>query len=78
MIIEISGYFLGSKLLFGKKCKKVNLIKIYKDVSNLATTDDELVSRFSSYGFEIIPYDEKIQVDYVVDIDTDRIYSPSY
>ncbi|MDQ0857843.1 hypothetical protein [Bacillus sp. V2I10] len=29
-------------------------------------------------NFDIIPFEEEIQVDYVIDTDTDRIYTPSY
>ncbi len=30
------------------------------------------------YGFEQIPYDKHTVVDFVIDTDTDRIYTPSY
>lgn len=30
------------------------------------------------HGFEQIPYDNEMIVVFVIDIDTERIYSPSY
>lgn len=30
------------------------------------------------HNFEKIPYEPDIEVDFVIDNDTDRIYSPSY
>jgi len=30
------------------------------------------------HNFEQIPYDNNIEVDFVIDTDTDRIYSPFY
>lgn len=39
----------------------------------------DFVSVFCArYGYDISPYDESIQLDYVVDIDIYKVYKPVY
>lgn len=80
MIIEIDGFF-QQVLLTGKKCSKQQLKLKYLKAKELAleTSNSDLANVFCSlHNFEQIPYSNHIKVDFVIDTDTDRIYSPSY
>ncbi|QOY36614.1 hypothetical protein AWH56_002760 [Anaerobacillus isosaccharinicus] len=78
MIIELDGYF-HQVLLTGKKCSKQQLKQKYLEAKNLTTDIKDLPALFCSlHKFEVLSNDEHIKVDYVIDTDTDRIYSPSY
>ncbi|WP_082687120.1 hypothetical protein [Bacillus sp. FJAT-27445] len=78
MIIEVDGYF-HQALLTGKKCSKKELKQKYLQAKALTTDIKELGNVFSLlHNFEQLPYDSEIQIDFVIDTDTDRIYSPSY
>ena len=78
LIIEIDGYF-QQVILSGKKCSKKQLIQKYLQVKKLTYEMKDLPNLFCRiHNFEQIPYDSNIQVDFVIDTDTDRIYSPSY
>jgi len=78
LIIEIDGYF-HQVVLSGKKCSKQQLKQKYLQVKKLTYEMKDLPNVFCRiHNFEQIPYDCNIQVDFVIDTDTDRIYSPSY
>jgi hypothetical protein len=78
MIIEIEGYF-HQALLKGEKCTKQKLKQMYLEVKELPIEITDLPNIFCRlHGFEQIPYDKDIVVEFVIDIDTDRIYTPSY
>jgi len=70
LIIEIDGYFhqvlLTGKKLVGKNWRK----SIYRQKNCL------VILRISNY--EEIPYDSGMHVDFVIDTDIDRIYTPTY
>lgn len=78
MIIEIDGYF-HSALITGKKCIKKQLREKYfhaKKHSGDLNNFPDLFCRM--HHFDRVPYDSEIEVDFVIDTDTDRIYQPSY
>lgn len=78
MIIEIDGYF-HKALLTGKKCTKQKLKQMYLEVKELPIDIIDLPNVFSRlHGFEQIPYDKDLVVNFVIDSDTDRINTPSY
>ncbi|WML60754.1 hypothetical protein [Neobacillus sp. PS2-9] len=78
MIIEIDGYFF-QVLLTGKKCSKQQLKQKYQQSIELTNDIKDLHNVFCRlHNFEQIPYDCDIKVEFVIDTDTDRIYSPSY
>ena len=78
MIIEIDGFFKQS-LLIGRKCSKQQLKQMYLQAKELTFDPIDFPNVFCRlYNFEQVPYSEDIKVDFVVDTDTDRIYSPSY
>ncbi|RFB12172.1 hypothetical protein DZB84_19215 [Bacillus sp. HNG] len=78
MIIEIDGYF-QQVLLTGKKCSKQQLEQMYLKAKELNFEQRDFSDVFCKiYNFEQIPYSEAIKVDFVIDTDTDRIYSPTY
>lgn len=78
LIIEIDGYF-HQVVLSRKKSSKQQLKQKHLQVKKLTYEIKDLPNGFCRiHNFEQIPYDCNIQVDFVIDIDTDRIYSPSY
>ncbi|KKI91180.1 hypothetical protein WQ54_16195 [Bacillus sp. SA1-12] len=78
MIIEIDGYF-QQVLLTGKKCSKHQLKQNYLQAKKLTFEIKDLPNVFCRlHNFEQIPYDYDIKVEFVIDTDTDKIYSPSY
>ncbi len=78
LIIEIDGYF-HQVLLTGKKCSKQQLKQKYLQAKELTYEIKDLPNVFCRlHNFEPIPYDCDIKVEFVIDTDTDRIYSPSY
>ncbi|MGG3738925.1 hypothetical protein [Aeribacillus pallidus] len=78
LIIEMDGFF-HQVLLTGKKCSKQQLKQKYLQAKELTFEKNDLPDVFCRLqNFEQIPYDNEIKVDFVIDTDTDRIYSPSY
>ena len=78
MIIEIDGFFKQA-LLTGRKCSKQQLKQMYLQAKELTFAPSDFPNVFCRlHNFEQVPYSEDIKVDFVVDTDTDRIYSPSY
>jgi hypothetical protein len=78
LVIEMDGY-LNQVLLTGKKCSKQQLKQKYLQAKELTYEIKDLPNVFCRlHNFEPIPYDLDMQVDFVIDTDTDRIYSPSY
>lgn len=78
MIIEIDGYY-HQVLLSGEKCSKKQLWQKYLKAKKLTYEIQDLPNVFCrAYHFEQIQYDSDIEVDFVIDTDTDRIYSPFY
>lgn len=78
MIIEIDGYY-HQVLLIGKICSKRQLGKKYRKAKCLTCNIKELPDVLCQlYNFEQIPYNSIVKVDFVIDTDTDRIYSPFY
>ncbi|WHY94424.1 hypothetical protein QNK12_13540 [Neobacillus cucumis] len=78
LIIEIDGYFI-QVLLIGKKCSKQQLKQKYLQAKELSFEIKDLPNVFCRlHNFEQIPYDGDLKVEFVIDTDTDRIYSPFY
>lgn len=78
MIIEIEGYF-NQAILTGRKCSKQQLKQMYIQAKELTLDTGNLPNLFCRlHNFEQVPYSKDIKVDFVIDADTDRIYSPSY
>ncbi|HHY72087.1 MAG TPA: hypothetical protein GX497_02440 [Bacillus bacterium] len=78
MIIEIDGYDY-QVLLSGKKCPKQKLKQKYLQAKKLTFDIKDLPNVFCRlHNFEQLPHDSDVEVEFVIDTDTDRIYSPSY
>ena len=78
MIIEIEGYLI-QVLLTGKKCTKQQLKQMYIQADKLTYEYFDFPDVFCRlHNFEQIPYSEDIEVDFVIDTDTRRIYTPNY
>lgn len=78
LIIEIDGFF-HQVLLTGKKCSKHQLKQKYFQAKELTCEIRDLHNVFCRlHNFEQISYTDDITVEFVIDTDTDIIYSPSY
>lgn len=78
MIIEIDGFF-NQGFLTGRKCSKQKLKQMYLQAKKLSFDLNEFPEFFCRiHNFEQVHYSADIKVDFVLDTDTDRIYSPSY
>lgn len=78
MIIEIDGY-LQSVMLTGRKCIKKQLKEKYLKAKKHSVDGKSFPELFCRmHHFDKVPYDSEIEVDFVIDTDTDRIYQPSY
>ena len=78
LIINIDGYY-HQVLVSGKKCTKRQLREKYKKAKELSYDSRDLPKIFCTlHNFEEIFYDFNLEVDFVIDTGTDRIYSPTY
>lgn len=78
MIIEIDGYYHSTRLM-GKKCSKQKLKQKYLQAKRLTNDIKDLPNVFCRlHNFEHLPYVSDVEVEFVIDTDTNRIYSPSY
>jgi len=78
MIVEIDGYFTQA-LLTGRKCSKKELKQKYLQALSMVNNIRDLPDVFCRlHHFEQLPFDDEIEVDFVIDTDTDYIYSPNY
>lgn len=77
MLIEIESFY-GDSLLSGK-VSSIEQLR-HQMLTVLADCDTcDFISVFCArYGYDIYPYDESIQVDYVIDLDTYMVYRPVY
>ena len=78
LIIEIDGYF-HQVLLSGEKLSKQELKRIYMQAKELPYDIKDLpivFCRISNYVE--IPYYRDMPVEFVIDTDTNRVYSPTY
>ncbi|MEK4385821.1 hypothetical protein MKZ25_08420 [Solibacillus sp. FSL W7-1464] len=78
MLVEMDGYD-QQMLLTGPNYTLEQLNKIYRHAKKHASSSLEIMQFLCSYyQFSRIPYDATIQVEFVIDTDTGRIYSPTY
>ena len=78
MLVEVDGYD-QQVLLTGPIYTLKQLNIIYRQAKKQATSSIEVAQFLCSYyQFSQIPYDASVQVEFVIDTDTGRIYSPTY
>lgn len=77
MIIEIESFF-GDCLLHGPRTDDMTLRSRMNELIALTDMKDFVKLFCVRYGYEILPWDETVQVDYVMDLDIYRIYRPRY
>ncbi|MFD0618279.1 hypothetical protein ACFQZR_12475 [Paenibacillus sp. GCM10027629] len=78
MVIEIDGFYCRV-LITGKKCSKQELKQKYIQAKKLALHIRDVPEIFCRlHNFEQLRYEGDIQVDIVIDTDTDKIYEPNY
>ena len=74
----MDGFFIQA-LFTGRKCSKQQLKQMYLQAKELTFDTSDFPNVFCRlHHFEKIPYSEEIKVDFVLDTDTDEIYSPFY
>ena len=71
MLILMEGYE-QEILLSGKRCTLTQLREQYRHAKH------DPIIWCMIYRFQQLPYDEAIEVDFVIDTDTGRIYKPRY
>ncbi|MCT4782121.1 hypothetical protein [Exiguobacterium himgiriensis] len=77
MIIEIDSY-RGSVYLSGKKCSKQRIREMYRQTKEEVTDIQDFPDMFCRlHHFDRILGSDEVSIDFVLDTDTDRIYSPS-
>ncbi len=69
MIIEIESIY-GDTLLHGKRLEKAELIKAVKELLASGGERDFVSAFCARYGYEAIPYDERLIPCYTIDTDT--------
>lgn len=78
MLVEMDGYD-QQVLLSGPSYTLEQLNKFYKQAKKQASSSPEIAKFMCPYyQFSRISYDATIQVAFVIDTDTGRIYSPTY
>ncbi|MEK4106824.1 hypothetical protein [Paenibacillus odorifer] len=80
VIIEIDGYF-ENVLLKGKTCSIIELRNMYIIAKSHCTNINDISAIFCRlFEFELIheAYKEGIGIDFVIDTDTDHVYTPRY
>jgi hypothetical protein len=78
LIVEIDGFF-HQGLISGGKCSKHELKQKYMQTEKLLSDIRDFPDVFCRlHKFEQIPFDEELEVDFVIDTDTGRIYTSSY
>ncbi len=78
MIIEMDGYY-HQVILTGKKCSKQQLKQKYLQAKKLTYDIKDLPNVFMRlHKYEQLLYDVDVEVEFVIDTDTDRVYSRSY
>ena len=75
MIIEIESVY-GDSLLYGRKMTLSDIDKVMKDVLNVVSEQEFIEVFCTKSGYEKFDYQEEIRVDYVIDIDTHKVYKP--
>ena len=78
MLIEIDGHD-QQVLLRGQSCTLQELRQKYRWVKEQAISSLDIPKLMcTQYGFTQLPYNAVVEVAFVIDTDTDRIYVPSY
>jgi hypothetical protein len=78
LIIEIDGFFHQVHIT-GRKCTLYELKQKYFATKELCYNIKDLPDLFCRmHNFDQLTYDENLEVNFVIDTDTDRIYTPSY
>lgn len=73
--VEIDGYFRRT-LITGRKCSKEELKQKYLQAIELASHVRDVPEIFCRlHNFEQLHFEFDLQVDYVIDTDTDKIYN---
>jgi len=78
LIVEIDGY-IHNVLLTVRKCSKKELKQKYLQAKNNITDIRDLPVMFCRlHHFDKLSIHYHIEIDFIIDTDTDRIYTPSY
>ncbi len=75
MIIEIESVY-GDMVVCGKLLEQNELQVIVRELLTLVREQDFASSFCFCYGYESIPYDQDIKIDYTIDLDTHMVIKP--
>lgn len=79
MIIEIDGYYFKALLVCDRDISSKELLEKYKTSKGLySRIEDRLVKLKELLNLREIQASEGPKVDYSIDTDTDRMYTPRY
>ena len=77
MVIEIESYS-GNVFIFGKAASIGQLKNRMANILEQAG-EKSFVSIFCArYSFDVLPYDERIEPDFCIDLDTHKVFKPQY
>lgn len=80
VIIEMNGFF-AKAILIGKRCTQKELKQKFFQALDMMIDENqiEIIQVFCRlHHFEPIAYSKDTEADFVIDLDTDRIYKPWY
>ena len=80
MLIEIEG-LETSALLSGKKHNSVAIKKMFYKALELSSEDHNFIPLFCRmYNYEVLetPFSDNTQIDFIFDLDTELVLTPSY
>ena len=77
MLIRIE-YAKGDKLLHGKDLKIPEIKPTVHKILHTVSLDDFISVFCNTFDYEELPYDPKIKVNAVIDLDTFLVYTPQY
>jgi hypothetical protein len=78
MLIYFESY-LGDKILLGGKCSLESLKSKVEKITEETDDAKKFIQIFcENYDFKIVPFDEHVKVDFIIDFDTFLVYEPIY
>lgn len=77
MLVYVESYF-GDRIISGKKCSEKKLREKFKQAFSINQAEDFTPIFCRMFKFEEIPFDQHIQVDFIIDLDTALVYAPKY
>lgn len=77
MIVEIESVY-GDSLLHGRKMTLSEIKNLTNKVLNMVSEQEFIEVFCNKTGCEVLDYQSDVNVDYIIDLDTHKIYKPRY